>query len=148
MVNVPIENRYPLDSSLVTSMQSSKHNVGKDAEAEPTVAFGVMSRWAYQRIGVIDLAALIILGYELKDALRTVEFETAKGELLAYVFKVKELTALGITRRNVEVCSYDFFNNNVFSDMHGVLGLDFFLDCKLCIDMVEREITVQQKVRK
>ena len=94
---------------------------------------------------VIDLAALIILGYELKDALRTVEFKTAKGELLAYVFKVKELTALGITRRNVEICSYDFFNNNVFSDMHGVLGLDFFLDCKLCIDMVEREITVHQK---
>ncbi len=97
---------------------------------------------------VLDLAALIILGYELKDAIRTVEFETAKGELLAYVFKVKEITALGITRRNVEICSYDFFNNNVFSDMHGVLGLDFFLDCKLCIDMVEREITVQQKARK
>jgi hypothetical protein len=95
---------------------------------------------------IIDLAALIILGYEMKDAVRTVEFETAKGELTAQVFVVKEITALGITRRNMEICSYDFFNNNIFSDMHGVLGLDFIRDCKLCIDMVDQEITVQQKI--
>jgi hypothetical protein len=94
---------------------------------------------------IIDLAALIILGYEIKDSVRTVEFETAKGELTAHVFVVKEITALGITRHNMEICSYDFFNNNIFSDMHGVLGLDFVRDCKVCIDMVEREITVQQK---
>ena len=96
---------------------------------------------------IIDLAALIILGYEIKDAVRTVEFETAKGELTAQVFVVKEITALGITRRNMEICSYDFFNNNIFSDMHGVLGLDFIRDCKVCIDMVDQEITVQQKAK-
>lgn len=96
---------------------------------------------------IIDLAALIILGYEIKDAVRTVEFETAKGELTAQVFVVKEITALGITRRNMEICSYDFFNNNIFSDMHGVLGLDFIHDCKVCIDMVDQEITVQQKAK-
>jgi Aspartyl protease len=94
---------------------------------------------------VIDLAALIILGYEVKDSIRIVEFETAKSSLFAYVFLVAEITALGITRKNMEICSYDFFNNNIFSDMHGVLGLDFFRDCKLCVDMVEREITVLQK---
>jgi hypothetical protein len=96
---------------------------------------------------IIDLAALIILGYEIKDAARTVEFETAKGELTAYVFVVKEITALGIKRYDMEICSYDFFNNNIFSDMHGVLGLDFISDCKVCIDMVDQEITVQQKIR-
>jgi Aspartyl protease len=96
---------------------------------------------------IFDLAALIILGYEMKDAVRTVEFETAKGELTAYVFVVKEITALGITRRNMEICSYDFFNNNIFSDMHGVLGLDFIRDCKVCIDMVDQEITVQQNAK-
>ena len=94
---------------------------------------------------VIDLAALIILGYELKDNIGTVELETAKGVLTAYVFVVREVTALGITRYNMPICSYDFFNNNIFSDMHGVLGLDFFRDCKLCVDMIKREITVQQK---
>jgi hypothetical protein len=94
---------------------------------------------------VLDLAALIILGYEVKDSIKTVQFETAKGSLTAYVFLVKEITALGITRRNMEICSYDFFNNNIFSDMHGVLGLDFFRDCKFCIDMLKQVITVQQK---
>ncbi len=94
---------------------------------------------------VIDLAALIILGYEVKDSIRTVEFETAKGSLTTYVFVVKEISALGIVRQNMEICSYDFFNNNIFSDMHGVLGLDFFRDCKFCIDMAERVISVKQK---
>ena len=94
---------------------------------------------------VIDLAALLILGYEVKDALRTVEFETAKGVLTAYVFQVKEITSLGITRKDIEICSYDFFTNNIFSDMHGVLGLDFIQDCKICLDMVEQEITILQK---
>lgn len=87
----------------------------------------------------------LILGYEVKNSIRTVEFETAKGSLFAYVFLVAEITALGITRQNMEICSYDFFNNNIFSDMHGVLGLDFFRDCKFCIDMVERVITVTQQ---
>ena len=64
---------------------------------------------------VVDLAVLIILGYEIKDSVRTVEFETAKGSLTAYVFLVKQITALGITRRNMEICSYDFFNNNILS---------------------------------
>jgi hypothetical protein len=64
-----------------------------------------------------------------------------------YVFLVKKVTALGITRENMEVCSYDFFNNQVFSDRHGVLGLDFFRDCKVCIDMLRQEITVQQKTK-
>lgn len=95
---------------------------------------------------IIDLASLIILGYEMKDAVRTVEFETAKGELTAYVFVVKEISALGIIHRDFEICSYDFFNN-IFSDMHGVLGLDFIRDCKVCIDMVDQEITVQHKYR-
>ncbi len=94
---------------------------------------------------VIDLAALLILGYEIKDAIRTVEFETAKGSLVAYVFKVEEITALGITRKNEEICSYDFFGNHIFSDIHGVLGLDFIRDCKLCLDMVDQEITIMQK---
>ncbi len=94
---------------------------------------------------VIDLASLIILGYELKDSVKTIEFETAKGSLTAYVFIVKEVTALGITHYNMEVCSYDFLNNHIFSDIHGVLGLDFLRDTKFCIDMVKQVITVQKK---
>ena len=97
---------------------------------------------------VMDLAVLIIVGYEIKDAIKIVQLETAKGEIDAYVFCVHEFTALGITRKNMEICSYDFFNNNIFSGFHGVLGLDFFRDCKVCVDMVEQEVTVQKKTKK
>jgi hypothetical protein len=64
---------------------------------------------------VIDLAPLLIAGYELKDALGVVELETGKGVIEAYVFRIPRITALGITRNDFEICSYDFFNNNIFS---------------------------------
>jgi hypothetical protein len=91
---------------------------------------------------VIDLAPLLIAGYELKDALGMVELETGKGVIEAYIFRIPRITALGITRNNFEICSYDFFNNNVFSTFDGVLGLDFLRDNKICIDFRESLITM------
>ena len=40
---------------------------------------------------VIDLAPLLIAGYELKDALGTVELETGKGIIEAYIFKIARI---------------------------------------------------------
>ena len=97
---------------------------------------------------VIDLNVMIIAGYQVRDALRIEEIETAGGIIEAYVFQVVEINALGITRRHLEVSSYDFINNNIFSEIHGVLGLDFFKGYKFCIDMTDFEITVQRKVKK
>ena len=91
---------------------------------------------------VIDLTQLLIAGFEIKNAVGTVEIETAKGVLEAYIFCLAELTFLGITRKNIEICSYDFFSNHIFADFDGVLGLDFLRDCKVCIDFRKSVITI------
>ena len=96
---------------------------------------------------VIDLNALFAAGYRIEDAIRIVEVETAGGVIEAYVFQIVELKALGITKRHLEVSSYDFIDNNIFSEIQGVLGLDFFKGYKFCIDMTDFEITVQRKVK-
>lgn len=91
---------------------------------------------------VVDLTALLIAGYNLKDAIGTIEFETAKGIVEAYIFKVEKLTALGLTRHNVEICAYDYLANHVLTNIDGVLGLDFFKDTDLLISFKRFEIVV------
>jgi predicted aspartyl protease len=91
---------------------------------------------------VIDLTTLLLEGYEITDALSIIPLETAKGVIDAYIFKIKSLTALGITYQNMEICSYDFFDNNVLSDIHGVLGLNFFKNKDLLISFKRFEITI------
>ena len=59
---------------------------------------------------VIDLTPILIAGFEIKDAIGTTELETGKGIIEAYIFEVPVLEAIGITRKNVEICSYDFFS--------------------------------------
>ena len=97
---------------------------------------------------VIDLNILLVAGYKVEDAIRIIKIETAGGIIEAYVFLIAEIKALGITRRYLEVSSYDFANNNILSEIQGVLGLDFFRGYKFCIDMTDFEITVQRKVKK
>jgi hypothetical protein len=80
------------------------------------------------------LTKLLIIGYRLSDSLGTVQFETAKGVVDAYVFKITYLKALGYTKENIKICSYDFLGNNVLSEIDGVLGLDFFKDTELWIN--------------
>ncbi len=91
---------------------------------------------------VIDLSPLLIAGYEIKDAIATVQMETAKGVLDAYVFRIAELSVLGVTHKDFEICSYDYFNNHIFPDFDGVIGLDFFKEQKLCIDFRKCIITI------
>jgi Aspartyl protease len=93
---------------------------------------------------VIDLAALMIAGYDLHDVVRTVQLETGNGSVDGYIFKLAAFTALGITRVDIEVCSYDFFSSNVFAEIHGVLGLDFFTGVKFCIDLAKFELTISE----
>jgi hypothetical protein len=91
---------------------------------------------------VIDLSMMIITGYEIQDALQIVELETAKGIVEAYIFKVNEISALGQTIKDIEVCSYDFFDHNIFTTIHGVIGLDFFNGKDLLISFKRFEIEV------
>ncbi|TAF73227.1 MAG: hypothetical protein EAZ53_13280 [Bacteroidetes bacterium] len=82
----------------------------------------------------IDLTTLQIAGYDINDATKTTYIETASGVIEAYLFKVGQLTALGITKSNIEICAYDFFTHHVLTDFDGVLGLDFIDEYKICID--------------
>ena len=91
---------------------------------------------------VIDLTLMLLNGYDLTKVVRTVEFETAKGPVSAYIFRIPELTALGKTVKDVEVSSYDFVGNNVIFDIDGVLGLDFFRGTELTINFKESKITL------
>ncbi len=91
---------------------------------------------------VIDLSTLLLAGYKIENSKNIVQLETGKGSIEALVFKIKSLSVLGKTVKNIEVCSYDFFFNNVLVDIHGVLGLDFFRDPDLSISFKRFEISV------
>ena len=92
----------------------------------------------------IDLTPMLMAGYEMKDAIRTEQIETASGVLETLVFKVRELASLSIRRENVEVRAYDFFAYHLLTDFDGVLGLDFFQDTKFCVDLSKNVITIQK----
>jgi len=83
---------------------------------------------------VIDLTQLLIAEYSIVDSIGKVQIETANGMVEALLFRLNEFTALGMTRKDIEICSYDFFTNHIFSDFDGVLGIDFLRDTKICID--------------
>lgn len=91
---------------------------------------------------VVDLTKLMMCGYRIADTIENVKFETAKGEVDAYVFEVDIFVALGISLKNIKVASYDFLANNLMSDIDGVLGLDFFRDIELYINFKTCEIVL------
>ena len=91
---------------------------------------------------VFDITPLLIAGFEMSKSEGTIQFETGKGVVDAYRFTVPHLTALGITRKNFEICAYDFLGNHILTDFEGLLGLDFFKDTDLNISFKRFEITV------
>ena len=93
----------------------------------------------------IDLTQLLMNGYDLKNSIRIEKVETASGIVDAFVFLISSISCLGITRKNIEINSYDFLGNGLFSDFEGLLGLDFFDGVKFCVDMDEQGITIQNK---
>ncbi len=92
---------------------------------------------------VIDLTALLLIGFTLNDVVRIVQLETGKGVVDAYIFSIPNLSCLGKEAKRIDICSYDFIGNAIFSDFDGVLGLDFlkgsnlninFRDCTISLD--------------
>ena len=73
-----------------------------------------------------DLTQILMLGYSVTDAIRMERVKTGGGTVETYVFVLKQLTCLGITRTNIEVSAYDFFE-----------------DVKFCIDLKQKEINIQ-----
>lgn len=92
---------------------------------------------------VVDLTALLLVGFTMKDVVKIVQLETGKGIVDAYVFRVAKFSSLGKTVENIEICSYDFIGNAIFSDFDGVLGLDFFRNSELTISFKNFIITLK-----
>jgi hypothetical protein len=85
---------------------------------------------------------LLIAGYELQHAQRIVQLETARGPVEAYVLVVKRLVALGVEKIEFEICAYDFLSNRIFTEIDGVLGLDFLRGHRLTLDFRNFELQI------
>jgi predicted aspartyl protease len=91
---------------------------------------------------IVDLTKLILAGYSIDDMDSTVQFETGKGIVDAQTLTLKKLQALGIALENVNVSAYDFLAHGIVSEYDGLLGLDFFMGRKVCIDLKDMLITI------
>jgi predicted aspartyl protease len=90
----------------------------------------------------IDTTALYMAGYSIDKKLETCTVETANGIIKVNIYEINCLTALGRTVYNMPVQVYDFFAHGILSDYDGLLGLDFFKNTILHIDMKNNTIEV------
>ena len=90
----------------------------------------------------IDSNILYFSGYDLKDAIGQREIETSNGIIEVEVFVIDHLQCMGIEKSNFEVQVYDFKAHGIESDYDGVIGLDFLIENKICIDFLSGEIMV------
>ncbi|GHV11314.1 hypothetical protein FACS1894162_6650 [Bacteroidia bacterium] len=92
----------------------------------------------------IDNTALYMAEYQLGQNLGIATVETANGIVEVEEFEVGSLSSLGIEKKNFPIQLYDFLAHGILSDYDGVLGLDFFENTVLCIDLKENTITVSE----
>ncbi|RZK34352.1 MAG: hypothetical protein EOO61_13755 [Hymenobacter sp.] len=91
---------------------------------------------------VIDFGVLIEEGYLLDDTKGLTFFETANGIKEANIFRVKQLSCLGITRTDFEISAY--LLDDPQASAKGVIGLDFLAGFTICIDLNENKVTVNE----
>jgi len=91
-----------------------------------------------------DSTALYMVGYTANKTLETSAVETANGIVEVKILEIDSLTALGHTVRQMPVQIYDFLAHGILSDYDGLLGLDFFENTLLCIDMKNHTIEVRK----
>jgi predicted aspartyl protease len=92
---------------------------------------------------VVDKNVLLMEGFNLDNPVGSVLVETANGVVEAELFELEFLSALGLTRRSVEVQVYDFIEHRILSSYQGVLGLDFFEGTEFTVNMVKNTIKVE-----
>ncbi len=90
---------------------------------------------------IIDFSTVLIEGYSSYDFIGTESVETANGVIEANILEIKFLKGIGIVKENFKIMTYDFIENGLFTNFHGVLGLDFLNNNKICIDFLKSEIS-------
>ena len=93
----------------------------------------------------IDITALYMAGYSINNKVETSAVETGNGIVKVSILEVGSLTALGHTVHHIPIQVYDFLAHGILSDYDGLLGLDFFENTVLCIDMKNNTIEVTPK---
>ena len=91
----------------------------------------------------VDIAALKIAGYPIDKKIGTSMVETANGIFEVDVIEVGCLSAFGRTVHNMHISVYDFVARGILSDYDGLLGIDFFENTILCIDLKNNTIEVK-----
>ena len=89
----------------------------------------------------VDFGVLIKEGYRKSDTQGVVPIETANGIILANLYIISKITALGITKTNFEVTSYLF--DEPESNYKGVIGLDFLSEKEFCINLKKGIIVIK-----
>ena len=91
-----------------------------------------------------DTTALQMVGYDLKSRVsETAMIETANGIVKVGIFETDSLTAFERTVCNMPVQVYDFLAHGILSDYDGLLGLDFFENTVLCIDLRNQTVEIK-----
>jgi Aspartyl protease len=101
---------------------------------------------------VIDWNALYLAGCPVPKPSETdevVSVETAAGIMDVPLYVVEQLNALGVTRKQFQVLTYDFLEKGLISPYDGVLGLDFFRQQGvLTIDFLEQKLWFEPKKKR
>ena len=92
---------------------------------------------------VIDLNALLMLGYSPKEATGKTLVETSNGVISVECYQLSQLEMLDKTVTAFDVISYDFLEKGILSPYQGVLGLDFFDQTILTIDFIKHEVWLE-----
>ncbi|MDR2840924.1 MAG: retroviral-like aspartic protease family protein [Paludibacter sp.] len=92
----------------------------------------------------IDSTALYMTEYQFGKNLGVATVETANGIVEVEEFETNSIASLGIERKNFPIQVYDFLAHGILSDYDGVLGLDFFENTILCLNLKDNTLTVSK----
>ena len=91
-------------------------------------------------ITMIDSDVMKDLGYAKADSIRTMHTVTASKTETVYEYKLDNIMALGLIRRNFKVISRAL---PIGLGIDGLLGLNFFKNTELTIDFKLAEIRIK-----
>jgi len=91
-------------------------------------------------VSLIDIDVMLAIGYKKSDCIRTIDTVTASKMETAFEFKLDNIKAIGLFRRNFKVISRSL---PLGLGIDGLLGLNFFKNRELIIDFRASEIRLK-----
>ena len=88
---------------------------------------------------LISEEAMVQMGYVRANSNEDVPIKTVTGIAMALRFETERISALGVTRRGMNVISYPMLDD---AGIDGLLGLDFFEGTELAVNFNSAEISV------